>query len=100
MKIFPICLGIAVSYSVSAQQFTGAANDKILYEGRVGVDEPSVVKIYWAGSSVSIRFKGTGLKAMLKDERGSNYYNVIIDGDSVHLLRPDTSKKLYDLVSG
>lgn len=86
------------SYS-QRQSIIGPHNKLLQYEGRIGVNNPTATEIYWAGSSVKIRFKGTGLKAMLKDERGYNYYNVIIDSDSIHVLKPDTSKTLYTLAS-
>ncbi|MEO6733217.1 MAG: SGNH/GDSL hydrolase family protein [Ferruginibacter sp.] len=72
---------------------------KIQYEGRVGTNNPGVAEIYWPGSSCKIKFKGTELKAILKDEKGYNYFNVIIDEDSIYVLKPDTVKTAYTLAS-
>lgn len=77
-----------------------ADNNKIEYNGRIGRKNPGVAEIYWPGSSVKTRFTGTSLQATLKDQRGHNYFNVIIDGDSVNLLRIDSVKKTYTLASG
>ncbi|MEO6452804.1 MAG: SGNH/GDSL hydrolase family protein [Ginsengibacter sp.] len=71
----------------------------IQYEGRIGMNNPDVAEIYWPGSSCKIKFKGTELKAILKDGKGYNYFNVIIDGDSMYVLKPDTVKKTYTLAS-
>lgn len=92
---------IGISAFGQQQVQSVSVNDKSLqYEGRIGFDDPTGAKIYWAGSSVTIRFNGTGLKAILKDERAHNYYNVIIDSDSIHMLKPGKEKTTYTLASG
>jgi hypothetical protein len=68
--------------------------------GRVGLDSPGRAAIYWPGSSVKTKFVGSVLKAILKDQRGHNYFNVIVDEDSVYRLQLDTLKKEYTLISG
>ena len=97
-------LGFAVQTTLRAgtQQsvsFVDAHHKNIRYEGRVGFDDPTAAKIYWAGSSATIRFKGRSVNAVLKDERGDNYYNVIIDGDSVRMLSLSGLKEIYTLAS-
>lgn len=74
--------------------------DSIQYNGRIGFENPGVAAIYWPGSSVKTRFIGSSLKAVLKDQRGHNYFNVIIDDDSVYRLRIDSVKKDYTIISG
>ena len=69
-------------------------NAKIEYMGRVG-KTPTATEIYWSGSSVKTIFKGTSISAILQDEKGDNYFNVIIDGEVTSILRPDQSKKTY-----
>src|SRR4029079_5499494 len=71
----------------------------IQYDGRIGMKDPGVAEIYWPGSSCKIKFAGTELKAILKDQRGHNYYNVIIDDNNIHILKLDSAKKEYTLVS-
>ena len=75
------------------------ANTYIQYEGRIGMNNPGVAEIYWPGSSCKIKFTGTELKAILKDQRGHNYYNVIVDDNNIHVLKLDTVKKEYSLAS-
>ncbi len=85
------------SCSKSQITFVRFDNNKLEYEGRIGMKDSSSAEIYWPGSSVKIYFEGTGLQAMLKDEKGANYFNIIIDNDSIFRIRLDTSKKLYHL---
>jgi hypothetical protein len=67
--------------------------------GRVKNNKDSVC-IYWSGTSLLIRFTGTELKAKLKDQFGKNYFNIIIDGDSLHYIKLDSLKRYYTLASG
>lgn len=87
------------SYSQKTVTIINAQNKHIQYEGRIGMDNPGVAEIYWPGSSCKIKFKGTGVNAILKEERGDNYYDVIIDEDSIYVLKLDTVKTIYKLAS-
>lgn len=78
----------------------GFADDRISYMGRIGESNPEAAELYWSGTSVKINFEGTAVSALLQDERGENYYNIIIDGDSVNILRPKASLRQYTLASG
>jgi lysophospholipase L1-like esterase len=49
---------------------------------------------------VKINFNGTGVQAILKDERGENTFNVIVDNKVVTVIHPDSSRQSYTLVSG
>jgi hypothetical protein len=104
-RYFLILVIVAAVAYVGMRSFSPAlvpySDARIEYQCRMGINPDSTAKeIYWSGSSVKIAFKGTGIKALLKDENGNNYFNIIIDNDSSYLLRPDTSKQLYALVSG
>ena len=92
--VFLILLGSCNKNKITFAKFN---NQKLEYEGRIDMTDTSAAVIYWPGSSVKIYFKGTSVKAMLKDEKGDNYYNVIIDNDSIQILRLDTAKKFYIL---
>jgi hypothetical protein len=72
-------------------------SDKISYQGRVEFsDADSAAILYWPGNSVAVRFKGTGVKALMKVPVDKNYFNIILD-DSVFLFRPDSGKMWYTL---
>ena len=73
-------------------------NDRhIQYEGRIEKDCGDATKLFWSGTTVRIRFQGTGLKALMKDQTGTNFYNVILDGDSIFKMQLDTIKQMYVL---
>ncbi|MBT1703898.1 GDSL-type esterase/lipase family protein [Chryseosolibacter indicus] len=92
-----ISLGCASSVkSVQSDPFYKPASDSIAYVGRVKKTDDSVT-IYWSGTSISFRFKGQSLKALLRDNTGKNYFNVVIDGDSLHYFKLDTTKRFYTL---
>ena len=71
----------------------------IEYMGRVDVSGSSA-KLMWPGSSAKITFEGSEVYAEMDDKNGKNYYNVIVDDDSVFILHPDTGKRKYLLAKG
>jgi len=72
---------------------------KIKTEGRVAVKKNEAAEIYWPGSGFSIKFKGSELKAVLKDEKGYNYFNVVVDDSLISYLRISPRKSTYTLAS-
>ena len=97
--LFVIVVLPAYYYSQNAVREITADNKSIQFEGRIDFIHNNVAAIYWPGSSVKLRFKGTEIKATLKDQRGHNYYNVMIDEDSVYVLKLDSNKTTYTLAS-
>jgi hypothetical protein len=97
-----MCFGVAGCNTVSRtttrsnSQFISFNDARVQYEGRVGMTREAA-ELYWSGTTVRIMFEGTGLKALLQDFNGQNYYDAIIDKDSMHKLRPDTVKRFYTL---
>lgn len=71
-------------------------NKNIVYQGRIGEKE-LVKEIYWSGTSIKINFEGTSVKAILNDENGTNYFNIIIDGTNFKLLKLNKGKHTYVL---
>jgi hypothetical protein len=86
----------ACSACQKADVFIPSKSDQIHYMGRIAHTD-SLSSFYWSGTSAQINFDGTGAKAILNDENGKNYYNVIIDRDSVIMLRTQIGKKTYTL---
>jgi len=72
----------------------------IAYEGRIDTSRVQAAELFWSGSSIEINFEGESIEALLKESKGENYYNVIVDDDSLYVLRPDTRKKYHMLASG
>ncbi|NLZ46900.1 MAG: electron transporter RnfD, partial [Clostridiales bacterium] len=58
------------------------SNNNIYYTGRIDFLNVNKPKIYYAGSSIRINFKGTGVIAKIRNYRFYNhmYLGVIIDG--------------------
>jgi hypothetical protein len=82
------------SASYSVKHFE-PSDDKVRITGRV--QENDSVTIFWPGTSIKVRFQGQALKAYLRDEKGTNFFNVVIDGDSLHYMKLDTTKRFYTL---
>ncbi|MBC3540686.1 SGNH/GDSL hydrolase family protein [Rufibacter sediminis] len=74
-------------------------DEHVAYMGRVGKPSPEAAELYWSGTSVKMNFEGTSVKARLKDNTGKSYYNVILDGDSISMIQPDTAAKFYTLAA-
>ncbi|WP_321280829.1 SGNH/GDSL hydrolase family protein [Marinifilum fragile] len=79
--------------------FVPFSNSEIKYSGRIDTASVDHAELYWSGSSIKINFEGESLSALMKDEKGDNYYNIIIDKDSIVLFRPDTIKGYHELVT-
>ncbi|WP_210489638.1 SGNH/GDSL hydrolase family protein [Rufibacter aurantiacus] len=75
-------------------------NEQVAYMGRVGKPSPEATELYWSGTSVKLNFEGTSVKARLKDNTGRSYYNVILDGDSITVIKPDTAARFFTLATG
>lgn len=98
-RISHLLLFLLVTSGCLAQQVSVKSNDNhIHYMGRVDVQaERSMLS--WPGTSLKINFNGTGLKAVLKDESGQNFYNIIIDGKVSTKINTDTLKHEYTLAA-
>lgn len=100
MKNF-ISVVIICSLSLNgfAQNIVKSNDPHICYDGRVSVNQDSAM-LSWPGNSITINFKGTGVKALLRDEKGTNYFKVIVDGQLMPDIQLDSSKQWYMLASG
>jgi hypothetical protein len=74
---------IIVSYSVfvSASQLIPADNKGFVYSGRIDFSQPTAPSLSWPGSSIKANFSGSYLAIVLDDQKGKNFFNVIVDGD-------------------
>jgi hypothetical protein len=74
-----LCFLIALSLNCSAQVIVNANDPHIEYMGRVAMKDGAAV-LSWSGTTVNINFIGTSISYKMHDERGDNYYNVLLDG--------------------
>lgn len=97
--LLPVALFLFSAATSFSQKFISSRDKHISYEGRIAYT-PDAAELMWPGTSVTINFKGTGISGEFKDQDTSNYYNVIIDHDSIYIIQFDTLKKMVALASG
>jgi len=81
-----------ISYASFAQQKLDPQHKAIAYQGRIKKDK-AMADLYWSATSVKLNFQGSAISATFQDETGNNYYNIIIEGDSSYIFRPEKVKK-------
>ncbi|GAA4102719.1 SGNH/GDSL hydrolase family protein [Mucilaginibacter panaciglaebae] len=101
MRNYFICLLLwsTLNNCTQAQVIIKSDDPRIHYMGRIDKSTDAAV-LSWPGSSISVNFNGTGVKAILKDQHGENFYNVIIDGRVIAKVHLDPTKKEYTLAEG
>ena len=99
-NLIVVLAAIVTGCSGEKELTVDASNPDIEYWGRIDTAGSEGAAFYWSGTSVKMDFEGTSVEAMLKDESGDNYFNIILDNGPVSVLRPDTTKQYYPLASG
>ncbi len=101
MRIYNLLVGIGflfITFAGFAQQNKPVRvdfNSPLLnYMGRVDFHHDKAT-FYWPGNSVKLVFEGDTVFATLEDKKGLNYFNVILDGDSVWPIRLVKGKQRY-----
>jgi lysophospholipase L1-like esterase len=97
-RVSLVVLVLIAGLQTYAQKVVGFKDDHIRYTGRIAY-QGDAAKLMWSGTMVQLSFTGTEVKVSLKDERGDNYFNIIIDGKVV-VLHPDAEKRSYTLATG
>jgi len=94
-------LAFTVSFAFGCSQTQKVAvtpNDpQIIYTGRVNFTNPLQPVLYWSGTEVTLKIDGTGLKTVLDDQAGDNFFNVVVDGVWTKHLQLDSGKQWYTL---
>lgn len=90
---------LLISCSAKNELIVDPSDPAIEYSGRINRSSEESVRLNWPGSSIRINFEGASIAALLQDESGDNYYNVILDNDSLFILRPQTIKQYQVLAS-
>jgi len=98
-KLIFILSVILIGCKSEKEVFISYSNPEIEYWGRIDTTVIEGAELHWSGTSIKINFEGELIQALLKDESGDNFYNVIIDNDDPVILRPDTIKQYYQLAS-
>ena len=90
---------LLIGCSAKNELIISASNSDISYSGRIDMSGGEYAGLNWPGSSIKINFEGASIKALIQDASGDNYYNVILDNDSLFILRPETTKQYHVLAS-
>ncbi|GAA5028617.1 hypothetical protein GCM10011506_14290 [Marivirga lumbricoides] len=104
MRLIPRLLFILSVLNIGCQSksnqevIVNYTNPEIEYWGRIDSTDEGT-NLYWSGTSIEMNFEGESIHALLQDETGDNYYNIIIDNNEPVLLRPDTTQQYYQLAS-
>jgi len=91
---------LVISCTPKLELLVSYNNPNIEYWGRIDTSSTDAAELYWSGTIIKLNFEGQSISAMFDEERGDNYYNVILDNDSLFVLRPDSVKKSYELATG
>lgn len=87
-------------FMVKAGDTIPANHPFIEYTGRIDFSDSLAPVFSYSGVSIRVSFEGTGISAVLSDDQGENYYNVILDGSVYAILKVDREPKPYVLASG
>lgn len=106
MKLFSTLVIIISLTGCNAQQLSQnksarvipASSDLLRITGRVKSEHDSV-SIYWQGTSILFRFRGSSASFIMTDERGENYFNLVVDGTFVRYFRLKQGRQTYAVVN-
>lgn len=80
----------------SNKQLITANQNGFYYQGRVNFANVQVPEFYWPGTSVEFVFKGSKqLTLLLEDEKGKNYFNIILNNQHHYTLKCKKGKHKY-----
>ncbi len=98
-RAFLVLFALFLLFACTTQHelIVDCSNSKIAYSGRLDSSQGNGVDLYWPGSSIKINFEGESISALLRDDTGDSYYNVIVDNDSLYIIRPDTTNRYHKL---
>ncbi len=101
-KILNTLFAILIFSSCIGQTIVPYHHKHISYMGRIDTTKNTCIQMYWPGTSITLNFRGTEAKAVLKNEPGNTYFYAIVDGDESNAIKikPDTNKISYTLASG
>ncbi|WP_082768840.1 GDSL-type esterase/lipase family protein [Paraglaciecola hydrolytica] len=101
IKFVSVLFIASFSFLLSANQLISADHKNYLYSGRIDFSQPQAPLLSWPGSSIKANFTGSYLAVVLDDQKGKNFFNVIIDGDelSPYVLEAKQGQHTYVISS-
>jgi lysophospholipase L1-like esterase len=92
LLILPLQTNIAASLDTIP-----ANNPLIEYTGRINFANPLEPSFSYSGVSIRAKFTGTSIGMVMSDNKGTNYYNIILDGKIIDSINVTTDKRNYFL---
>ncbi len=76
-----------------------AKSAKFRFVGRVDSSATDYVRIFWPGTAIHLHYTGRDAKVELKDQKGENYLNVVVDHGEPSVIKLDSLKHWYELTT-
>ena len=94
--------GLLHAGSAFAGTVVSPADRQLRYTGRIDTADLAAPVISWPATSIAGNFTGTALALTLDDERGLNYFNVIVDGMTASplILQAAKGRQTYQVATG
>lgn len=74
-----------------------ATNPDIEYNGRIDFSEPEAPQFSYSGVSIRASIDASSASVILNDEKGENYFAIIIDKEYVGKLKAIKGKNTYPI---
>ncbi len=98
---FILLAGIHIAFGQKEKtESVKSGNDLIEYTGRIDFTDRHAPEFSYSGVSIRASFSGKSVSAIMDDDQGQNYYNVILDGRVVSTIHVTKGKNLYHLAEG
>jgi hypothetical protein len=95
--LFSLFLILTYGIAFSAPRTIAPSDTLIEYSGRIDFTNVNAPRFSYSGVSIRTCFKGTSVSVILNDERGENYYNIILDKTEISRIQPQTGQQTYQL---
>lgn len=92
-------------FGAYSQNLIRANDSRIRYMGRIDYSDQYCPSYSYPGVTISAKFIGSEISAVIKDfgtggNQSVNYYNVVVDGVTLHKVRVNSADTLYLLAEG
>ncbi len=87
-------------YGLYAGDTIPANHSLIEYTGRIDFSDSLAPEFSYSGVSVRTYFSGSSISAIVSDDQGQNYYNVILDNNVYKTIHVKSGRNMYILAEG
>jgi len=92
---------ISSTLSFAGSSVTIPADNKLIeYTGRIDFSNVKAPRFSYSGVSIRACFHGTSISAVMDDNVGMNFYNIILDGKLLDTINVSVGQKIYKLAEG